>query len=526
MPSQDDYLDSLLKDLNNEEAGGQTGEKEKTEDTAQIDMSDIEALLQSVSEETAKTDALARKDENSKTEETPAVDDLRNMSEDDIERLLNLGSGQDADEKKNQQEDVMNLLEESDDKDLQEIHDLLQKSDNHEEIADDSTASYQEEAPSEASGSDKKEERRAKKEARRAAREAKKAQKKAAKEAKRAGKPKEEENPEDFPEEQEIADMPDLDKLEAEASQEHKKGFFSRILDFLTEEDEEEEENEDIKLSQENKDILKEMDQEKRKGKKKDKKASRKAQNASGEGKEEEGSRKKKKAKKTPKKEKENLPLPEEARQPERRLPKKKVILVSLVCLSFGLTVIIIANVSGDYMNRMDGVEAYYSQDYMTCYQNLVGRNLNESEQVMLGKSESILRIRLWIREYELFVEEGLETEALDSLLQSVYAYPSLYEYAGQWNAQSEVTAEYAQILQILSEKYNLTQEQAQEIIAVPDDVEYTIIVTAISQGTDYEDWKNQQAREQAAKQEAQQLADQLPEETELSEEIFIDNIA
>ena len=88
------------------------------------------------------------------------------------------------------------------------------------------------------------------------------------------------------------------------------------------------------------------------------------------------------------------------------------------------------------------------------------------------------------------------------------------------------MTAEYAQILQILSEKYNLTQEQAQEIIAVPDDVEYTIIVTAISQGTDYEDWKNQQAREQAAKQEAQQLADQLPEETELSEEIFIDNIA
>ena len=32
MPSQDDYLDSLLKDLNNEEAGGQTGEKEKTEE--------------------------------------------------------------------------------------------------------------------------------------------------------------------------------------------------------------------------------------------------------------------------------------------------------------------------------------------------------------------------------------------------------------------------------------------------------------------------------------------------------------
>ena len=522
MPSKEDYMDSLLKDQDGQEAGIQKDEKEKTDDTARIDMSDIDALLKSVSGELEKDAEQPRENDDAKKEDTPAVDDLHNMSEDDIVRLLNAESGQGLEEKKDTKEDVMEILKDSDDKDLQDIHDLLQKSDNHEEISAPLAVPGQEESMEEAAGTDKKEERRAKKEAKRAAKEAKRAEKKAARDAKRAGKGEKEENTEASPEDSEIVQMPDLDKLEEEVEEKHKKGFFAKILDFLTEEEEDDEENEDIRLSQENKDILKEMDQEKRKAKKKDRKASKKAKSASVEEKE----AKKKKARKTSRKRKENPALPEEARQPERKLPKKKVILVSLVCLSFGLAVIIIANVSGDYMNRMDGVEAYYSKDYMTCYQNLVGRNLNESEQVMLGKSESILRIRLWVREYELFVEENSEAEALDSLLQSVYAYPSLYEYAGQWNAQSEVAAEYAQILQILSEKYNLTQEQAQEIIDVPDDVEYTIIVTAISQGTDYDTWKNQQARQQAAEQEALPLADELPEEAELSEETFIDNIA
>ena len=142
-----------------------------------------------------------------------------------------------------------------------------------------------------------------------------------------------------------------------------------------------------------------------------------------------------------------------------------------------------------------------------------------------MGKTESILRKRLWTREYELLVEEGAEVEALDSLIQSVSDYPSLYETAQQWNAGSEVQAEYAEILRILSEKYNLTQDQVQEIAAVPGDVEYTIIVTAVAQGTDYEEWKTQQ-NQLAEEEAAEPLPDELPEETELFQESFVDNLA
>ena len=90
------------------------------------------------------------------------------------------------------------------------------------------------------------------------------------------------------------------------------------------------------------------------------------------------------------------------------------------------------------------------------------------------SQSESILTIRMWLREYEVFVNEGSELEALDSLLQAVRDYPTLLNYATQWNAQDEVSLAFQDILNILSQKYQLSQEEAQQIADISDNVEYT----------------------------------------------------
>ena len=76
-----------------------------------------------------------------------------------------------------------------------------------------------------------------------------------------------------------------------------------------------------------------------------------------------------------------------------------------------------LGNFLADYTAKRSGREAYYAGDYQTCYQNLMGKELDETEQVMYSQSESILTIRMWLREYEVFVNEGSELEALDSLL-------------------------------------------------------------------------------------------------------------
>ncbi len=316
------------------------------------------------------------------------------------------------------------------------------------------------------------------------------------------------------------------------------KGLFRKIVEFLTEE-EEEEENEEIRLSDENRGILKDLDKE---GKtKKRRKKSKKSSKQGGE--EEEGSLKATKKAKTKKAGKENKPKREKKVRREKeiggegltllvpgsRLSFKRILPILLSGASLGVLLFVFANAAADYTDKREAREAFYDGDYRTCYQNLYGKELNESEKVMYAKSESILYIRLWLREYEMFADEGDEMRALDSLIQTVDDYPVLYAYAVQWNADAEVEEGYAQILGILLAKYGLTQEQAQQIADEPKDKEYTRMVAAVVQGKGLQTFGKSDAEDGIFVEgsdfgEAGSLADELPEEMELGQGIFIES--
>ena len=156
---------------------------------------------------------------------------------------------------------------------------------------------------------------------------------------------------------------------------------------------------------------------------------------------------------------------------------------------SLGAVILLLSSFLTEYMTRRSGRKAYYAGDYQTCYQNFFGKELDETEQVMYSKSESILTIRMWLREYEVFVNEGSELEALDSLLQAVHDYPSLLNYATEYNAQDEVTVAFQEILNVLSQKYGLSQEEAQEIADISNNVEYTQRVMTVLQKLGLESW-------------------------------------
>lgn len=324
----------------------------------------------------------------------------------------------------------------------------------------------------------------------------------------------------ELPAEGEAAEAAEGDqKAGAEQKEKPRRGLLTMLLNFLTEEDEDEEAErgtEDIPLSDENRQVLEEMDQEKpdkkgkgkpKKSKKKDKKSGE--ETAEGEDEESEGGKKEKKVKK-PKKEKppkEKTPV-----DPKKKITLKKLMPIILVVVSLLLIIVLFVNIGSDLVGKKQAQKAFYEEDYETCYQELYGRKLNETEQVMFGKSESILRIRLWMREYELFTEEGAEVEALDVLIQSVNDYADLYDYASQWNAGGEVGEIYSRMLNILKDKYGLTEAQALEIAAEPDDVEYTKLVTAAAQGKGYT------SHAEAAVQAPVELPDMLPEEKQFPE--------
>ena len=230
---------------------------------------------------------------------------------------------------------------------------------------------------------------------------------------------------------------------------------------------------------------------------------------------------------KKPAKEKKKKEKPEKEVKPsvsEKKLSPKKILPIVVVCISLGAVILLLGNFLADYTAKRSGREAYYAGDYQTCYQNLMGKELDETEQVMYSQSESILSIRMWLREYEVFVNEGSELEALDSLLQAVRDYPTLLNYATQWNAQDEVSLAFQDILNILSQKYQLSQEEAQQIADISDNVEYTKNVMLVLQKLGLGFWEFPQGtvtEETSApntEEAPAQLPDPLPEEKEIQQ--------
>lgn len=316
-------------------------------------------------------------------------------------------------------------------------------------------------------------------------------------------------------------DMDEVDALIPDitenARKKSKKGMLSRFVDFLMEE---EPENEDIRISEENQEIIRDLDKED--GKKGKKKESKKGQK-----------KEKEKKKKEPKPKKEKAPKPKKEKKPKekdpypgRKLSWKKVLPIVLLGASVGAVLLICVELLSDFSGKQAARTAFRDGDYQACYLNLYGKRLNEAEEQMYGKSESILQVRMWQREYEQWVREGNELRALDSLIQSVYEYPALEQQAFFWGAEIEVREIYNEILGILYGKYGVSEEQAQEIAALASDIDYTRAVVAAAEAAGFGEAKPlpEDGSQSAAEDGTAAQPDTLQEETELESGSFVDN--
>lgn len=302
----------------------------------------------------------------------------------------------------------------------------------------------------------------------------------------------------------------------------------TKIITMLTEE---EPENEDIPISEENQEIIRDLDQEKGSGGKgkKAKKAKKPA-------------KKKEKKKKAPKPAKPPKPKkPKKEKEPEpyagKKITFKKALPILLLGATVGAVVFIFVNLSVDFSVKQAAAEAYQNGDYETCYQNLYGKKLSDEQAQMYGKSECILFMEQEYRKYDIVLQHGTEVQALDSLLQTVNNYPPIRDYAAQCDALPEVEEIYAGIMGILSDKYGITEEQAREIASMGSRIEYTRAVTAVAEGKGYgtgnasgastqpegNPEEIQGAPEVQPEEGNEALPDELPEEAELEEGNFVD---
>lgn len=307
------------------------------------------------------------------------------------------------------------------------------------------------------------------------------------------------------------------------AGEEKKQGFWGKLLNALIQEDDEEEDPSEL-VSDENGEILKELDKEKKqaKGKKKKKGKEKKAVEADEDEDFEDTSdvkQKKKKKEKKPKKEK--APVPAEELPPEKKLSLKKVLPLVAVLLVFCLAYVMVSHLYINYVNKQRAEDAYYAGDYMECYGLLLGQDLNDSQELMFHRSELVLQMERMKGNYRRLVMEGKELEALDYLVQCVCRREDTYLQGQEWNSLDVVEEAYAGMMGLLTANYGLTEDQAREIAALKKDEDYTIALWQVLEGVG----SDSSGDEAGQQDQPVSYEDLLPEEEEGSSSTFVDTL-
>lgn len=307
----------------------------------------------------------------------------------------------------------------------------------------------------------------------------------------------------------------------AKDRKEKKSGFWKRLMEELTREEGEPEtqelvdENEEILKELEAEDQIREKKKSKKEKKKKDKKG-KKNKDAVADGENEDaanegGGKKKKKEKKQRREKKEK---PEEPKEKSRKILSKKM-LFSLVafCATIIAAIVLLSIFLPDYVDKKNARTAFYVGDYNKVYDLLYDKNLNQSDQLIFERANAVLKLERRLNSYELNKKIGQEAEALDALLQGVLKYEEVIS-GKTYGAETELQTLYQKILNHLNQDYGISEEEAKEINAY-DSETYSRKIYSVVNGEAFPAHGMEDGREDI-EGDTTNLKDFLPEEEDM----------
>ena len=296
---------------------------------------------------------------------------------------------------------------------------------------------------------------------------------------------------------------------------EKKPGLFARFLAFLTETDEEEEDAE--KSTDENTEILEELSKEDKKAqkekKKKEKKEKKGKTGKKGSGDEDGEDGKKAAKKKKPKKEKKEKVADEEEVKADtgKKLSKKKVVPIILFAATIMAGILILSSVVPNYLEKRDAQIAYDMGNYGQAYDLLYGKDLSEEEEAILAKSTIILKMERKLDAYRNYRKIGNdEVKTLNTLIQGAALYFELLPEAEEYHVADKITSIYQEILAVIYSDYGLIETDVMLILDSEDDIAYTKLLNSIVYGIDYDEGIG------GEEESGSMIEDVLPEEQEI----------
>ena len=240
-------------------------------------------------------------------------------------------------------------------------------------------------------------------------------------------------------------------------------------------------------ISDENMEILrelegnkgkKELDEKALKAQKKKEKAEKKAQKKA--------EKKKAKAEKKAQKEQAKLAKPKKEKKPKepkpveksKPLPKKPVFLIMLIGASLVVLVVLLSAQIGYTMDIAEAKEYYEQGKYVEAYTCFTqGAKVKEADEELYKKAKYTAYVQQQLRSYNMYLEQQKHPEALSALVCGVGRYDKNLSDASKAGADIEFDAMLGELEQLLSENYSMTLDQARELYAIHEKDEYTYTI-------------------------------------------------
>ena len=270
-----------------------------------------------------------------------------------------------------------------------------------------------------------------------------------------------------------------------------KEGFFAKLKRILFGEDEDEENTakepekkeegtmEGLEgLSDENLDILKELEgsmgakaekepEEEPKDKKEKKKKEKKP---------------KEKKEKKPKVKKEKKPKPPKEKDNTPPLPKVPVILIFVMAASFMLLILLGSKVI-NYSSNIKQAQSLTDQGkYTEAYAELSGMDVKDKDTELYEKTKILAAVSSQYEAAQVFIENEDYDMALDSLICAVGRYDINYSDAETYNCTVELNLIEQNVEETLSSQFAMTADQARELYATRSRKDYTVEVYKVIQ--------------------------------------------
>ena len=295
----------------------------------------------------------------------------------------------------------------------------------------------------------------------------------------------------------------------ADIQKEKKESFWKKLGNVLFEEDEEEIEPEGQEPEKKKKD---------KKGKKK-KKVTDASDNQGileeldAEGADGKKGKKKKKDKKKPKKEKKALPKEgTEKEEDSKKLPTKMVVRIFILAFSILALLLIVVEIIPSMWTAADARNAFYKKEYRTAFEEMTGKKLSKKDQRLYEKARLVASMQQRYDAYTSYTALQMPVEALDSLLSGYLFWQQEADAITEYDATTETDAVKYQILNTLYDTYQLTEDDVRQINAL-DDYDYTVRLEELTGSLSHKNSNAQQAGSTAVTGDAQATDTTTPAE-------------